>query len=205
MTICIGQRHSSYLILKAERWALVWGKGCSSGWGVCTVYPSGGRCLHSNDAAEGRGHSADLGLRKVPRPFSWGRDRQQTCLQKVCPGGWHPAAKNSPTSTCRREGGQQCTRMETCNSKDHLPRSLRCPGKTTSPLCRLKRNVTRTKDIVIHFTPPSQRVRDPWCLPDSNGDSFSSKQLQIRHASQAEGSIFLFSGIRGTLPCYIWR
>jgi len=22
----------------------------------------------------------------VPRPFSWGRDQWQTCLQKVCPG-----------------------------------------------------------------------------------------------------------------------
>jgi len=34
----------------------------------------------------------DLRLQEVPRPFFWGRDRQQTCLQKVCPGGGPPLA-----------------------------------------------------------------------------------------------------------------
>ncbi|XP_049651237.1 ribitol-5-phosphate transferase FKTN isoform X1 [Accipiter gentilis] len=66
-------------------------KGCSSGWGVCTVYPSCGQCLHPDRAVEGRGCSADRRQQAVPGPFSWGRDRQ-TCLQKVCPSGGPPAA-----------------------------------------------------------------------------------------------------------------
>ena len=57
-------------------------RGCSSGWGVCTFHSSGGQCLHPDRASEGRGCNADLRLQKMLRPFSWVRERQQTCLQR---------------------------------------------------------------------------------------------------------------------------
>jgi len=67
-------------------------KAAAPAVGLCTTYPSGGQCLCPDGAAEGRGHRADLRLQKVPRPFSWGRDRWQTCLQTLCPGVEPPAA-----------------------------------------------------------------------------------------------------------------
>lgn len=39
-------------------------KGCSSIWGVCTIHPSGGRCLHPDGAAEETGCNRDLDCRK---------------------------------------------------------------------------------------------------------------------------------------------
>ena len=41
-------------------------------------------------------------MQEMPRPFSWGRDRQKTCLQKVCQGGEPPAAGGLST-----EGGEK--------------------------------------------------------------------------------------------------
>ena len=121
-------------------------KAAALAGGSAPSTPGVADALHPDGAAEGRGRSADLGLQKLPRPFFWGRDRQQTCLQKVCPGGGPPAAgdwaggssekavkhqggwegdkelvpsavcsspaahsqtaKNSPTGTHWREGGQ---------------------------------------------------------------------------------------------------
>lgn len=89
--------------------------------------------------------------------FLLGRDRQQTCLQKVCPGERPPAegaelqeavrrlnnirevekeldsfskhslqwiqnlqtnSQNLPQWCTQKEGGQECRRMEACNSRD---------------------------------------------------------------------------------------
>ena len=46
--------------------------------------------------------SADSRLQEGPGPFSWGRDGQQTCLQKVCPGGGPPAAGAELQEAVRR-------------------------------------------------------------------------------------------------------
>lgn len=58
VTIYTCQGHSSNLSLKTESKSKV----CSSGWGVCTIYPSSGLCVHPDRAAEGTGCSADLRL-----------------------------------------------------------------------------------------------------------------------------------------------
>lgn len=50
------------------------------------------QCLHPDRVAEEMGCSEDLTLQEVPRPSTWGRDKRQSFLQQLCPGGGPPAA-----------------------------------------------------------------------------------------------------------------
>lgn len=43
--------------------------------------------VHPDRAAEGTGWSEDLTLQEVPRPSMWGKDKWQSFLWQVCPGG----------------------------------------------------------------------------------------------------------------------
>ena len=152
-------------------------KGCSSGWGVCTIYPSGGRCLHPDRAAEGRGcrkcldlsPGAGTGSRPAckRRPQVEGLLHQVAELQEVvrrlCSireaekelDSWfhaQSAVDPQPTDTqpktppsahtegrgpiMQKNGSLQW--QGPAGGRDFF-QSLRCPCRTASLLCTLKR------------------------------------------------------------------
>lgn len=80
------QGHSFCLTLKAEWWPLIWEQRQQL-WlgGLHHLHQWWPMLLHRWNWW--RDCSANLRLQEASRPFSLGKDRWQTCLQKVCPGG----------------------------------------------------------------------------------------------------------------------
>lgn len=96
------------------------GRGCSSGWAVCIVCPSGGWCHHPDRrTAEGWGCHADCRLMKVPNKLQETRQSEGHVALGRLRRNWAPGSytvcrgptvhgqtpQNSLTTTHRREGG----------------------------------------------------------------------------------------------------